>query len=42
MWAVELSEADISDALGGNPCRCTVYKRSRLAVLEAAKKIREG
>jgi aerobic-type carbon monoxide dehydrogenase small subunit (CoxS/CutS family) len=36
------TEADIRDALGGNLCRCGTYQRHPLAVLEAAKNLKQG
>jgi aerobic-type carbon monoxide dehydrogenase small subunit (CoxS/CutS family) len=36
------TEADIRDALGGNLCRCATYQRHPPAVLQAAKKLRQG
>ena len=36
------TEAEIRDALGGNLCRCGTYQRHPLAVLEAAKNLKQG
>jgi aerobic-type carbon monoxide dehydrogenase small subunit (CoxS/CutS family) len=35
------TEAEIRDALGGNLCRCGTYQRHPLAVLEAAKNLKQ-
>jgi aerobic-type carbon monoxide dehydrogenase small subunit (CoxS/CutS family) len=36
------TEAEIRDALGGNLCRCGTYQRHPLAVLEAARNLKQG
>jgi xanthine dehydrogenase YagT iron-sulfur-binding subunit len=36
------TEGDARDALGGNLCRCGTYQRHPLAVLEAAKRLKEA
>jgi xanthine dehydrogenase YagT iron-sulfur-binding subunit len=36
------TEADIRDALGGNLCRCGTYQRHPIAVLEAAKNLKQA
>jgi aerobic-type carbon monoxide dehydrogenase small subunit (CoxS/CutS family) len=35
------TEADVRDALGGNLCRCGTYQRHPIAVLEAAKNLKQ-
>jgi aerobic-type carbon monoxide dehydrogenase small subunit (CoxS/CutS family) len=36
------TEADVRDALGGNLCRCGTYQRHPIAVLEAAKNLKQA
>jgi aerobic-type carbon monoxide dehydrogenase small subunit (CoxS/CutS family) len=36
------TEADVRDALGGNLCRCGTYQQHPLAVLEAARNLKEA
>lgn len=36
------TEADVRDALGGNLCRCGTYQRHPVAVLEAAKNLKQA
>ena len=36
------AEADIRDALGGNLCRCGTYQQHPLAVLEAARNLKQA
>ena len=36
------TEAEIRDALGGNLCRCGTYQRHPLAVMEAARNLKQG
>jgi aerobic-type carbon monoxide dehydrogenase small subunit (CoxS/CutS family) len=35
------TEADVRDALGGNLCRCGTYQRHPLAVMEAARNLKQ-
>jgi aerobic-type carbon monoxide dehydrogenase small subunit (CoxS/CutS family) len=36
------TEADVRDALGGNLCRCGTYQRHPIAVLDAAKHLKQA
>lgn len=36
------TEADVRDALGGNLCRCGTYQRHPIAVLDAARKLKQA